>query len=61
MKSFKSFLGIEPKADKNDSFSPSPLALKLATQNKTNYDYPVYDNAYTGKNLKVLMVCTEEK
>ncbi len=61
MKSLKSLLGIHPRADENDSFSPSPLALKLATQDKTNYDYSVYENSYPGHDLKVLMVCTEEK
>ena len=55
----KKLLGIAPKAEANEAFSPSPLALKLATKSKTDYDHTVYPNAYKEGKLKVLMVCTE--
>ena len=34
--------------------------MKLATQNKTDYDGHVYANAYQGQQ-KILMICTEHK
>jgi len=57
----KKLFKIAPKAEMNRAFSPSPLALKLATKNKTDYDHTVYSNAYKEGKLKVLMVCTEER
>lgn len=57
---FKKLLGIAPTPTTDGAFSPSKLALKLATSAKTDYDNTVFENAYTG-NLKVLMVCTEEQ
>ncbi len=49
-----------PTATKDGAFSPSPLALKLATSSTTDFDNTVYENKYTG-NKKVLMICTEER
>lgn len=57
----KKLLGIEPKLTEDGAFSPSPLSLKLATSDTTDYDGTVYENAYTGEKLKILMLCTEEK
>ena len=57
----KKILGISPKADTNEAFSPSPLALKLATKSKTDYDHTSYPNAYKEGKLKILMVCTEDR
>ncbi|MGB2220220.1 MAG: glyoxalase III HchA [Henriciella sp.] len=48
-----------PTAD--GAFQPSPLALKLATSAKTDYDGGSYAAAYTGNDKRVLMVCTEER
>lgn len=60
MSIIKKLLGIAPKTE-SEGFSPSPLALILATESKTDYDHTVYPNAYKGGKLKVLMVCTEER
>ncbi len=57
----KKLFGMAPKQDANEGFTPSPLALKLATKSKTDYDYTVYPNAYQGGIMKILMVCTEER
>lgn len=56
----KKLLGIAPQPTEDGAFSPSPLALKLATSSVTNYDKTTYPNPYQGK-LKIMMVCTEEK
>jgi molecular chaperone Hsp31 and glyoxalase 3 len=61
MTTLKKLLGIAPKNTEDGAFSPSPLALKLATSDTTNYDGTVYQNAYEGGKLKILMLCTEEK
>lgn len=50
-----------PKKEADGSFSPSPLALKLATVKRSDYSHDHYPNAYSGGRLKVLMICTEEK
>jgi len=52
---------LSPKKEVDGSYSPSPLALKLATVKKSDYSFDQYENAYTGNKLKVLMICTEEK
>lgn len=57
----KKILGIEPQPTEDGAFSPSRLALKLATSSKTDFDGTVYKDAYTKGKLKVLMVCTEER
>lgn len=57
----KKILGIAPKVDENGGFSPSPLALKLATKSKTDYDHSVYPHANTDRKSKVLMVCSEQR
>lgn len=57
----KKFLRMAPKDDGQGGFSPSPLALKLATKSKTDYDHTVYSDAYKGGKAKVLMACTEER
>jgi len=52
---------LSPKKESDGSYSPSALALKLATVKKSDYSHDKYANAYTGNQLKVLMICTEEK
>lgn len=56
----KSLLGIAPKQEPDGSFSPSWLALKLATSDTTDYK-PVSYEAYTGPRSKILVVFTEQK
>lgn len=50
-----------PRKEADGAYSPSPLALKLATVKQSDYSHDQYDNAYTGGRLKVLMICTEER
>lgn len=52
---------LSPKKEADGAYSPSPLALKLATVKKSDYSHDKYDNAYRGSKLKVLMICTEER
>ncbi|WP_416398770.1 glyoxalase III HchA [Allohahella sp. A8] len=57
----KKVLGIAPVEDENGGYSPSPLALKLATKDKTDYEQSTFPNAQKSGKLKILMLCTEEK
>ena len=61
MSFLKKLLGTAPTPAGNNTFSPSKLALKLATSSTTDFDGGVYDNPYEGGKLKILMVCTEER
>ena len=54
------YITTRPTATEDGAFSPSTLALKLATSPTTDFDNTVYENPYTGSK-KVLMVCTEER
>ncbi|SDU05266.1 molecular chaperone Hsp31 and glyoxalase 3 [Polaribacter sp. Hel1_33_78] len=54
------YITTRPAKTANGTYSPSPLALKLATSSITNFDNTTYENKYTG-NKKVLMICTEER
>jgi molecular chaperone Hsp31 and glyoxalase 3 len=54
------YITTRPTATEDGAFSPSPLALKLATSATTDFDNTTYKNPYTG-NKKVLMICTEER
>lgn len=61
MNAFRKILGLAPKPTGDGAFSPSPIALKLATVPKTDFDGGAYANPYKAGKLKVLMVCTEER
>ena len=54
------YITTRPTSTEDGAFSPSPLALKLATSSTTDFDNTSYENKYTG-NKKVLMICTEER
>ena len=56
----KKLLGIAPKLESDGSYSPSKLALKLATQDTTDYENVSYTK-YQGSKSKILVICTEEK
>lgn len=56
----KNILGISPKLELDGSYSPSKLALKLATKNKTDYEHISYQK-YQGKKSKILVIFTEQK
>lgn len=61
MSILRKLFGAAPTPAEDGAFSPSPLALKLATSSKTDYDGGAYDNPYEGGQLRVLIVCTEER
>ena len=56
----KALLGIAPKREPDGSFSPSKLALKLATSNTTDYT-PMSYQPYTGPRSTILVIFTEQK
>jgi molecular chaperone Hsp31 and glyoxalase 3 len=61
MSILRKLFGTAPTPTTDGAFSPSPLALKLATSSTTDYDGGAYDAPYTGGKLRVLVVCTEER
>lgn len=56
----KTILGIAPKLESDGSYSPSKLALKLATAPKTDFENIPYMK-YKGKASKILVIFTEQK
>ena len=56
----KKLLGIAPKLESDGSYSPSRLALKLATVDKTDFEAISYTK-YQGKQSKILAIFTEQK
>lgn len=56
----KKLFGIAPKLESDGSYSPSKVALKLATVDKTDFENISYSQ-YKGKRSKVLVIFTEQK
>jgi len=56
----KRLLGLAPKLESDGSYSPSTVALKLATQAKTDYE-PISYQKYNGQRSKILVIFTEQK
>ncbi|MBE1273942.1 glyoxalase III HchA [Enterovibrio baiacu] len=56
----KKLFGLAPKRESDGSYSPSKLALKLATSDKTDYKAVAY-TPYVGNRSKVLVIFTEQK
>ena len=56
----KKLLGIAPKLEADGSYSPSKVALKLATSDKTDFENISYSK-YRGKKSKILAIFTEQK
>lgn len=56
----KKLLGLAPKLESDGSYSPSKLALKLATVDKSDFENITY-NKYQGKKSKILVIFTEQK
>ena len=48
------YITSKPTATEDGAYSPSPLAIKLATSSVTDYDNTTFPNPYTG-NKKILM------
>ncbi|MGB0844775.1 MAG: glyoxalase III HchA [Alphaproteobacteria bacterium] len=61
MSFIRKLLGTAPKPTADGAFTPSRLAMKLATSPTTDYDGGAYANPYTDGKLRVLMVCTEQR
>ena len=61
MSFLRKLFGAAPTPTDDGAFEPSPLALKLATSSKTDYDGGAYSKRYSGGEKRVLMVCTEER
>ncbi len=57
----KKLLGIAPQPTEDGAFSPSILALKLATSAKTNYKKVDFAVKNSDTHLKVMMICTEDR
>lgn len=56
----KRILGIAPKQESDGSYSPSKLALKLGTVDKTDFEYVAYSK-YKGEKSKILVIFTQQK
>jgi molecular chaperone Hsp31 and glyoxalase 3 len=56
----KKLLGIAPTIESDGSYSPSKLALKLATVDKTDFESVSYTK-YQGNKSKILVIFTEQK
>ena len=56
----KKLLGLAPTLESDGSYSPSKLALKLATSDTTDFENISYDK-YQGSKSKILVICTEQK
>lgn len=56
----KKLFGLAPKPEPDGSYSPSKLALKLATSDTTDFE-PVASTQYQGERSKVLVIFTEQK
>ena len=56
----KKLLGLAPKLERDGSYSPSKIALKLSTSSKTDFEDIQYEQ-YQGKKSKILVVFTEQK
>ncbi|MFT5136144.1 MAG: molecular chaperone Hsp31 and glyoxalase 3 [Arenicella sp.] len=61
MNILRKLIGAAPTPTDDGAFSPSPLALKLATSSTTDYDGGAYPEPYNDEKKRVLMVCTEER
>lgn len=60
IKMIKKLLGLAPKLEADGSYSPSKIALKLATVDKTDFENISYQK-YQGKQSKILVIFTEQK
>ena len=56
----KKIFGLAPTLEPDGSYSPSKLALKMSTSQKTNYDNATYQ-AYTGARKKKFLFYVPSK
>tara|TARA_Y100000385_G_C12962821_1_gene580524 strand:- start:224 stop:1078 length:855 start_codon:yes stop_codon:yes gene_type:complete len=57
----KKLMGIAPKPTQDGAFTPSRLAMKMATSPTTNFDGGDYPTPYIGGKARVLVVLTEQR
>ena len=57
---FKKLFGLAPKLESDGSYSPSRLALKLATSDSTDFKNISYAK-YRGSRSRILVILTEQK
>lgn len=57
---FRTLLGIAPQREADGAFSPSPLALRLATSKTTDYTPATYPDPVSPR-AKILVVFTEQQ
>jgi len=57
----RNLLKVAPIPTADGAFTPSRLALKLATSSRTDFDGGAYQRPYSGGDKRVLMVCTEQR
>ena len=56
----RKLLGVAPKLESDGSYSPSKLALKLGTVDKSDFEAVSYTK-YQGTKSKILVIFTEQK
>ena len=56
----RKLFGLAPQLESDGSYSPSKLALRLATSDKTDYEAISYAK-YQGSKSKILVIFTEQK
>ena len=61
MKFLSKLFRATPTPTSDGAFCPSPLAIKLGTSSKTDYDGGAYANPNIGGKSRVLMICTEKR
>ncbi len=57
---FKKLFGLAPKLESDGSYSPSKMAIKLGTVDKTDFENITYEK-YKGDKSKILVIFTEQK
>lgn len=57
---FKKLFGLAPKLESDGSYSPSKMAIKLGTVDKTDFENLTYEK-YKGDKSKILVIFTEQK
>lgn len=60
LNAFKTFLQIAAKPAGDRAYSPSPLALGLATTDVTDYEEVDYPDAGQAKKFKIIVLCSEQ-
>ena len=56
----RKLFGLAPQLESDGSYSPSKLALRMATSDTTDYEDISYDK-YQGNKSKILVIFTEQK